>query len=486
MIVRFPSGLREMLTLDERHRPVAQELRNGAGDLVTRRFTVYGGDGELTAIDDALRGRSAFGYDSGGRLTSVRGTSQSGEQEDYTFDAAENASRGPGSWTFDAADRLIAASGVRFSYDDCGNRISRLDADGRATRYDYDEQGQLLKVSGDSLESVQFEYDGLGRRVLKRTGAKEIRYAWLGDLMIAEFHGESRARYFIYYPNSYHLLGWIDLGDHEPRTYFAHLDHRGTPNEITDEEGRLVWAPVYDAYGRIQRYLANEVECPLRSLGQYCDPETGLYYNRYRYFDPDTMRYLTPDPLGLKAGLNPYKFTADPLMKVDPWGLAENMCFEEAEAIARNIYQNSPGLQMLSRVFRETDPARQRELLREAERMLARDHGIVTVDWRGDETFISGGKQREPGAEGDRGAVVYDQRIIMIGEDDPNRRATEVAHEAGAILTADRNPPSDEAMAANPDAWKESIAPVGPIYQTHVLDHVVQNPDPDDVPTNPG
>ncbi|MBA3012268.1 MAG: RHS repeat-associated core domain-containing protein [Proteobacteria bacterium] len=60
----------------------------------------------------------------------------------------------------------------------------------------------------------------------------------------------------------------------------------------------------------------------LRFPGQYFDGETGLHYNWHRYYDPDTGRYLTPDPIGLAGGINPFVYTLnDPVNSSDPLGL---------------------------------------------------------------------------------------------------------------------------------------------------------------------
>jgi RHS repeat-associated protein len=95
----------------------------------------------------------------------------------------------------------------------------------------------------------------------------------------------------------------------------------GTPQEISDASGRICWSASYDVYGRIERLWSAEVENMLRFPGQYADCETSLHYNRYRYYDPDTGRYLTQDPLWLYGGLNLYRYAPNPLTWVDPLGL---------------------------------------------------------------------------------------------------------------------------------------------------------------------
>ncbi|WP_354622239.1 RHS repeat-associated core domain-containing protein [Morganella morganii] len=66
----------------------------------------------------------------------------------------------------------------------------------------------------------------------------------------------------------------------------------------------------------------NYTECHFRFAGQYEDAETGLYYNRFRYYDKDTGQYISPDPIGLEGGFNPYGYVHCPVGWVDPFGLS--------------------------------------------------------------------------------------------------------------------------------------------------------------------
>ncbi|WP_273924169.1 RHS repeat-associated core domain-containing protein [Pseudomonas idahonensis] len=74
----------------------------------------------------------------------------------------------------------------------------------------------------------------------------------------------------------------------------------------------------------------NKTTCPIRFPGQYYDEESGLHYNRHRYYDPETAQYLSPDPLGLGGGTRPQGYVDNPLSWVDPLGLAT--CPKEAAA----------------------------------------------------------------------------------------------------------------------------------------------------------
>ncbi|ETS33643.1 hypothetical protein BB987_14855 [Photorhabdus temperata] len=61
--------------------------------------------------------------------------------------------------------------------------------------------------------------------------------------------------------------------------------------------------------------------CNHRFCGQYEGEESGLFYNRFRYYSPETGQYLLPDPLGLAGGVNPYGYVSNPVSFVDPFGL---------------------------------------------------------------------------------------------------------------------------------------------------------------------
>ena len=104
-------------------------------------------------------------------------------------------------------------------------------------------------------------------------------------------------------------------------------DHLGTPMELTDEQGNVAWAGQYKAWGEVkeersdwakQHGLAN----PIRFQGQYHDHETGLHYNRYRYYDPKAGRFVSLDPISYAGGINLLVYAPSPVDWIDPLGLA--------------------------------------------------------------------------------------------------------------------------------------------------------------------
>lgn len=106
------------------------------------------------------------------------------------------------------------------------------------------------------------------------------------------------------------------------KVFYYINDHLGTPQELVSPSGEIVWSAVYHAYGQQAFTLANHIPQPLRFQGQYHDEESGLSYNRYRYYDVSALRYLSPDPIGLAGGVNAYAYVPSPLSWVDPLGLS--------------------------------------------------------------------------------------------------------------------------------------------------------------------
>ena len=97
--------------------------------------------------------------------------------------------------------------------------------------------------------------------------------------------------------------------------------HLGTLRELTSQQGKLVWKARYKTYGNVAEKDVEEVENNLRFQGQYFDEETGLHYNRHRYYDPTLGQFTTQDPIGLLGGVNNYQYAPNPVGWVDPLGL---------------------------------------------------------------------------------------------------------------------------------------------------------------------
>ena len=224
-------------------------------------------------------------------------------------------------------------AGTHYQYDERGNLIHRLH-NGDKARLTWDLFDRLVRFDDGKL-SVAYSYDALGRRIAKHSPRGTTRFGWDGMQMIEE-HGQNGHMLTLYEPHSYTPLARIDQGplaaNDEATTYWYHTTPTGLPEELTDAQGRLVWQARYQCWGNLAlesypEHAPNtdptritQLDANLRNPGQYHDRETGLFYNTFRYYDPDIGRFTTEDPIGLAGGSNLYQYAPNPLSWIDPWG----------------------------------------------------------------------------------------------------------------------------------------------------------------------
>ncbi len=106
------------------------------------------------------------------------------------------------------------------------------------------------------------------------------------------------------------------------KIHLYHCDHRGLPLALIDVKGRIAWRAEFDEWGNILREdNPDNLQQLIRLPGQQYDEESGLHYNRHRYYDSGQGRYITQDPTGLEGGWNPYVYPLNPVSNIDPSGL---------------------------------------------------------------------------------------------------------------------------------------------------------------------
>jgi RHS repeat-associated protein len=184
--------------------------------------------------------------------------------------------------------------------------------------YVYDLSNKLIRVLSGSNQVAEYTYNGAGQRIKKvtQTETRIFHYDLLGHL-IAETNqnGQMFAEY-VYLGDQ--LLTLIKPGE---LAYYFHNDHLGTPQVLTDDSQTVAWKAAYTPFGGAVPSIET-VENPFRFPGQYYDQETGLHYNYFRYYDPSTGRYITPDPIGLEGGINLFSYAANnPINHIDTRGL---------------------------------------------------------------------------------------------------------------------------------------------------------------------
>lgn len=337
----------------------------------------YDRNGDLQAVRDLARGPRAHRFDRSENLVGARG---SAGDELFRFDPARNL--------VDAAEKFVGNNRVtvhgdrRYRYDAIGRVVEKRIGAHTVILMEWDELDQIVAVQRSmhgAMQRFEYRYDALGRRVLKEDKFGATRFSWDADRLLEEIRG-NRAVAYVYKPGEFEPvsrfereLAFVPIGDalaaprvpiadarvdagevRPPNVLHFHCDHIGTPQELTDLAGNIVWRAHYRAFGSVVRieYLpgaalgepgaangnwvderrptgiarvaadaTGPVKQPLRFAGQYCDAETGLHYNRFRYYDPDIGRYLSQDPVGLIGGANPYLYGFNPVMFIDPLGL---------------------------------------------------------------------------------------------------------------------------------------------------------------------
>ena len=293
-----------------------------------RRDYAYSLNGNLDSLADSRHGQRSYHYDPLNRLTRVR-HSRDQPPESFAHDPAGNLlmQDRPGPTTVNG-NRLLRQGDRHYGYDAFGNLIRERRGTGQklVTEYRYDCQHRLIGVTTPDGRCASYRYDAFGRRIGKTVDGKTTEFFWQGDHLVAESSRE-HYRSYVYEPGTFRPLAMLDgKGPLKACPFYYQLDHLGTPQELTDYSGEIVWAAQYNAYGRLTRLNRDThqiLDQPLRFQGQYFDAESGLHYNRHRYYQPDVGRYLTPDPSKLAGGLNQYQYTRSPTGWVDPLGLSE-------------------------------------------------------------------------------------------------------------------------------------------------------------------
>ena len=308
-----------------------------------RRTYNWGMDDRLLAITDSKTGAVQFKHDVYGNLAELI---YSNGNSEYRFpDAAGNLFETPKreDRKYGAGGRLLQSAKHTYQYDAAGNLAGKTAAGGATWRYYWNRNGTLQKVVRPDNQEVCFGYDALGRRTWKSFKQTITRWVWNGDTPLHEWK-EFNARE----SSADELITWVfETGSFVPaaklkgdKKYSIIADHLGTPKEMYQEDGTCCWQGELDGYGRLRLLQGDAGSCPFRYQGQYEDVETGLYYNRFRYYSPEEGIYISQDPIGL-AGGNPtlYGYVKDPNSWVDQLGLSgcKNSGISKEESFANDI-----------------------------------------------------------------------------------------------------------------------------------------------------
>jgi len=329
-------------------------LREAEGQLkgVIERHYQYDPSGQLVQSLDRHRGLTRYGYDAAGRVKrsqigllnnwgavgGVRADAPGNgaghamaANEHFHWDPASNPlpdESAVAAGRVVSGNRLHVWQDARYVYDMHGNLVERLQGKRSSpaqirTQFAWDAAHQLVRADvtrgPDETASTQifgYMYDALGRRIAKTDAFGTTHFAWDGDRMALEQRGGDETIH-LYLPESFVPLAQIVNGT----LHHLHTDHLGTPLEASNDAGEITWRVTYRTWGNIVTEESTEFQQRLRFQGQYFDTETGLHYNRHRYYDPYMGRFLSSDPVGLRGGINTFQYAANPIGWIDPKGL---------------------------------------------------------------------------------------------------------------------------------------------------------------------
>ncbi|RKE18249.1 RHS repeat-associated core domain-containing protein [Streptomyces sp. TLI_171] len=327
------------------HRLTEQTVRSTREVLQERSYS-YRADGHLTEVVDRFGGRRTFELSPVGRVTAATAADWS---ERYRYDAVGNPTEADwpaGGPTKSAVGQrsyrgsgLVGAGRVRYEHDAAGRttlrQVTRLSRKPDSWHYTWDAEGRLAGITTPDGTRWRYLYDPLGRRIAKQRldgdrVAEHTDFSWDGAVLAEQ------TAHAPYLPGP-HTLSWDHHGLHplaqaETITHQGDVDRRffaivtdlvGTPVELLDSATEaLAWRSVPTVWGLTTWPSDSTTYCPLRFPGQYFDPETRLHYNVHRYYDPETGRYASPDPLGLAPAANPDTYVGNPHTWTDPLGLS--------------------------------------------------------------------------------------------------------------------------------------------------------------------
>ncbi|EET6478325.1 hypothetical protein BCW10_005114 [Escherichia coli] len=310
----------------------------------TRREYRLDRNGQVTAVTASGtglgygEGDESYGYDSCGYLKAQSaGRHRISEETDQ----------------YAGGHRLKQAGNTQYDYAAAGRMVSRTrHRDGyrpETERFRWDSRDQLTGYCSAQGEQWEYRHDASGRRTEKRCDRKKIRftYLWDGDSIaeIREYRDDKlySVRHLVF--NGFELISQQFSRVRQPhpsvaplwvtRTNHAVSDPTGRPLMLFNSEGKTVWRPGQTSLWGLALSLPADTDYPdprgeldpeadpgLLYAGQWQDAESGLCYNRFRYYEPESGMYLVSDPLGLLGGEQTYRYVPNPLGWIDQYGLA--------------------------------------------------------------------------------------------------------------------------------------------------------------------
>ena len=328
-----------------------------ANDEIEDLKFVVNGNNQITRVISQYQTREHYHYDQNGYIS---------QQYIHTEDYRYNDGDARGHIAIDNHDlyqqgnKLNRIGNQHYRYDNAGRLIEKTEIqDGfrqKTTYYRWNGNNQLESLTNARGETWYYKYDALGRRTEKACPQQNTttRYLWDGDQVAyqeTERHGKTESkRHSIF--NGWELIAQQDgyqkqdLRSNRKQwtqtTGYAVCQPNGQPLALFNPQGKRTWRKAPNSLWGLpllsswERKQAEPLNPNLLFAGQYTDNESGLAYNRFRYYDPQSGCYLKPDPIGLNGGETPYAYVHNPIDWIDFFGLST--C-----NIAKNIHSGAQG-----------------------------------------------------------------------------------------------------------------------------------------------
>ena len=366
---KLPGGALLTQKFDVMGRMTAQHMAapgqgSGAQTLVQRDYT-YDRNGALTRIVDGRWGQVDYAYDPAERLLSAIWQKSStsaiklgGPSERFEYDATGNLTRmqaqgASAAWGAHSTDddleygpgnRLLRKGTTRYEYDAEGRRVRKIEAanskEPKVWTYDWNALDRMKAVTRPDGERWVYRYDGLVRRISKEqfVSSKEYkdaeiektslvstvpalieRFIWSQDFVIHWQRGDQTSVSWIFEEENFAPLAKVK----DDNVQVLVNDHLGTPRELVDECGNALALSSDGAW----KGGSNSDICPISFQGQWHDNESELQFNRNRYYDRETGKYVSEDPILVDGGINLSAYGINPIEWLDPLGL---QCWDSA------------------------------------------------------------------------------------------------------------------------------------------------------------
>ena len=309
-----PNGVTTSYGYDDLDRLTTLNHAAGANTLIGNQYT-HNDAGNIASWANAS-GNHAYTYDAVDRLTSATHSSQ--PNENYTYDAVGNrtSSHLSASYSYQPFNKLTNTASESYTFDNNGNLLTRTDSQGTTT-FTWNEENQLTQVTLPGSLTINYKYDGLGRRIQRTTSAgADERYVYDGHDVLLDLNADwSVAASYLNGPGVDNHLRQTNAVTGV--SYFLN-DHLRSTAGLTDATGNLVEQLSYDSFGN----SAGSAHTRYGYTGRERDPDTGQLYYRARFYGSQLGRFLSEDPIGFEGGINHYAYLENNAINdTDPFGL---------------------------------------------------------------------------------------------------------------------------------------------------------------------